>query len=208
MVESYVVKKLLRAMPTRFLQITSAIEQFGDLVTMSVEELVRSLKGHDERLGGKNESTKGTGQLLRTEEEWIKRDKEENKLLLTKEEWIKRSKCDKDQQEEVNIDQVPDGEPALLLTECEEQENNVLLINEEKVNPRLDYNKVANTTISNLWYMDNDASNLMIGHKSKFKELNEDITGQVKFGDRSLVPIKGKGSILIKCKDGDDHWYP
>ncbi|KAL8120299.1 hypothetical protein AgCh_017457 [Apium graveolens] len=91
MAESYVVNKVLRAMPTRFLQITSAIEQFGDLETMSVEELVGSLKAHDERLGGKNESTKGTGQLLLTEEEWRKRDKEERKLLLTREEWIQRS---------------------------------------------------------------------------------------------------------------------
>ncbi|XP_074327749.1 uncharacterized protein LOC141665661 [Apium graveolens] len=177
MVESYVVKKVLRAMPMRFLQITSAIEQFGDLETMSVEELVGSLKAHDERLCGKNESTGGTGQLLLTEEEWRKRDKEESKLLLTREEWIKRSKRDKDQREEVNIAQVPDDEPALLLIESEEQEKNVLLINEEKINPRLDNNKATNTTVSNLWYLDNGASNHITRQKSKFKELNEDITG-------------------------------
>lgn len=40
--------------------------------------------------------------------------------------------------------------------------------------------------------------------KIKFKELNEDITGQVKFGDGSLVLIKGKGSISVKCKNGDE----
>ncbi|XP_074336223.1 uncharacterized protein LOC141673378 [Apium graveolens] len=38
--ETYVVKKLLRAVPVKFLQITSAIEQFGDLEKMSVEEVV------------------------------------------------------------------------------------------------------------------------------------------------------------------------
>lgn len=37
--EDYVVKKLLRAVPIRFLQIASAIEQFGNLETMSVEEV-------------------------------------------------------------------------------------------------------------------------------------------------------------------------
>ncbi|KAL8120305.1 hypothetical protein AgCh_017463 [Apium graveolens] len=52
----------------------------SDFEAMSMNE------GHDERLGGKNKSTKGTGQLLRTEEEWRKKDKEESKLLLTKEE--------------------------------------------------------------------------------------------------------------------------
>lgn len=47
--ESYVVKKLLRAVPSRFLQITSAMEQFGKLNEMSIEEAVGSLKAHEER---------------------------------------------------------------------------------------------------------------------------------------------------------------
>ena len=38
MKESYVVKKLIRAIPSKFLQIASTIEQFGDLENMSVEE--------------------------------------------------------------------------------------------------------------------------------------------------------------------------
>ncbi|KAL8123367.1 hypothetical protein AgCh_011368 [Apium graveolens] len=50
--EAYVVKKLLRAVPSKFLQIASAIEQFGDLERMSVEEVVGSLKAHEERLRG------------------------------------------------------------------------------------------------------------------------------------------------------------
>lgn len=35
--EGYVVKKILRAMPPKFLQITSAIEQFEKIEEMSVE---------------------------------------------------------------------------------------------------------------------------------------------------------------------------
>lgn len=50
--ESYVVKKLLHAVPSRFLQIVSTLEQFGNLETLSVEEVVGSLKAHDERLKG------------------------------------------------------------------------------------------------------------------------------------------------------------
>lgn len=41
--EGYVVKKLLRAVPSKFLQITSMIEQFGNLDTMTIEEAVGSL---------------------------------------------------------------------------------------------------------------------------------------------------------------------
>lgn len=88
--ESYVVKKMLRAVPARFLQIVSAIEQFGKLEEMSVEEIVGSLKAHEERMHGQIE--KAPGQLMMTEEEWVKREASEGKkLLLRKEEWLKRS---------------------------------------------------------------------------------------------------------------------
>ncbi|XP_020250569.1 uncharacterized protein LOC109827953 [Asparagus officinalis] len=50
--EAYVVKKLLRAVPPKFLQIASTIEQFGNLNTMTVEEVIGSLKTHEERVRG------------------------------------------------------------------------------------------------------------------------------------------------------------
>lgn len=89
MKESYVVKKFLRAVPSKFLQITSTMEQFGNLETMTLEEAVGSLKAHEERLKGKTEANET--QLLLTKEEWDKRESNEGKLLLTKEEWIKRT---------------------------------------------------------------------------------------------------------------------
>ncbi|XP_022955161.1 inositol transporter 4-like isoform X3 [Cucurbita moschata] len=72
--EIFVVKKFLRAVPSRFMQIVTSIEQFGDLKNMSVEEVVGRLKVHEERLRGYE-------------------DKEEEKhLLLTHEEWLARTK--------------------------------------------------------------------------------------------------------------------
>lgn len=44
MEEAYVVKKLLRAVPSKFLQIASAIEQFGNLEEMSLEEVIGSIQ--------------------------------------------------------------------------------------------------------------------------------------------------------------------
>lgn len=88
--EEYVVKKLLRAVQTKFLQIASAIEQFGNLEAMTVEEVIGSLKAHEERLQGPIEHNEGQ-QLLLTEEEWLKRKNGDGKLLLTREEWLKKS---------------------------------------------------------------------------------------------------------------------
>lgn len=82
------VKKLLRAVPAKFLQIVSTMEQFGDLETMTVEEVVGSLKAHEERLNGQVESF--LRELMLTEEEWAKKDNKSGKLLLTKEEWKRR----------------------------------------------------------------------------------------------------------------------
>jgi len=52
------------------------------------------------------------------------------------------------------------------------------------------------------WYLDNWASNHMTGDSRKFTVLDEGVTGKVRFGDGS-VEIKGKGSILFRCKTGD-----
>lgn len=86
--KTYVVKKLLRAVPSKYLQITSTIEQFGNLEEKTVEEIFGRLKAHDERLRGKIEGS--VDQLLLTEVDWRKKEVNESKLLLTKEEWMKK----------------------------------------------------------------------------------------------------------------------
>jgi hypothetical protein len=50
--ETYAVKKFLCVVPNKFLQIASTIEQFGDLKTMTVEEVIGRMKAHEEPLGG------------------------------------------------------------------------------------------------------------------------------------------------------------
>lgn len=71
--EAYVVKKLLRAVSSKFLQLASTLEQFGDLETMTTEEVIGRLKAHEERM-------KGHG------------DADDRKLLLTHQEWSEKYK--------------------------------------------------------------------------------------------------------------------
>ena len=56
--EISVIKKFLRAIPPRFMQIVTSIEQFGDLKNMSVEEVVGRLKVHEERFCGYEDKEK------------------------------------------------------------------------------------------------------------------------------------------------------
>lgn len=92
-----------------------------------------------------------------------------------------------------------DDEPMLLAAEvCELAQ----VANEERVAPTLCI-KEETLVESDLWYLDNGASNHMTGQRSKFKELDEGINGHIKFGDNSMVQIKGKGSIMLQCKNGE-----
>ena len=48
------------------------------------------------------------------------------------------------------------------------------------------------------WYLDSGASNHMTGSKVAFSELDDDVTGTVKFGDGSRVAIQGRGTIIFR----------
>nr|GEU60354.1 zinc finger, CCHC-type [Tanacetum cinerariifolium] len=86
-----------------------------------------------------------------------------------------------------------DLEPTLLMAVLEDEEQNVSL-HEENVGYK-------ETNKDSLWYLDNGASNHMTGVREHFKELDEKVSGKVKFGDGSYIEIKGKGSILIEFDD-------
>lgn len=44
----------------------------------------------------------------------------------------------------------------------------------------------------------------MTGFRSKFKTLDDEVTGLVRFGDGSTVSIKGKGTVGFQCKNGEE----
>ena len=49
------------------------------------------------------------------------------------------------------------------------------------------------------WYLDSGASNHMTGSKAAFSELDDDVTGTMKFDDGSRVAIQGRGTIIFRC---------
>lgn len=114
-----------------------------------------------------------------------------------------KSRRDKEKSPEANLVQAhDDDEPALLLAKCGEKVDDIILLNKETI-PKLSAHDAISRE-SNVWYLDNGASNHMTGQRSKFASLDEGIQGQVKFGDGSLVEIKGKRSIMLQCKNGEE----
>ena len=76
------------------------------------------------------------------------------------------------------------------------------MLNVEKVMANL-LTKGEDRVETNMWYLDNGANNHVIGDRTKFKKLDKELIGNMKFGDGSIVWIQGKRSILFQCKNGD-----
>nr|GFA05368.1 ribonuclease H-like domain, reverse transcriptase, RNA-dependent DNA polymerase [Tanacetum cinerariifolium] len=94
-------------------------------------------------------------------------------------------------------------EPTLLMAILEESDerNQVKEVEKQKVSLYEEDVGYKETNMDSLWYLDNGASNHMTGVREHFKELDEKVSGKVRFGDGSYIEIKGKGSILIECDD-------
>lgn len=110
---------------------------------------------------------------------------------------------DKDVQKEVNLSRIQDDEPALLMAGIQDKNTSTMLLKEETVIPKL-RTYVGEHRESQVWYLDNGASNHMTGQRGKFTQLDESMSGQVRFGDGSTVSKKGRGVIPFKCKNGEE----
>lgn len=119
------------------------------------------------------------------------------------------AKPKREQRAEANLTQINDDEPALLVAELKHYTNitdvRMMLHNTGTVKATTNIGKEIESKIEeNIWYLDNGASNHMTGHREKFTKLDESVAGQVKFGDGSVVHIRGKGSIQLLCKNGEE----
>nr|GFB76940.1 zinc finger, CCHC-type [Tanacetum cinerariifolium] len=87
------------------------------------------------------------------------------------------------------------------ILEDTDQGNKVKEVEDQKVSLHEEDVGYKETSKDSLWYLDNGASNHMSGVREHFKELDEKVSGKVKFRDGSYIEIKGKGSILLECDD-------
>nr|GEU49996.1 zinc finger, CCHC-type [Tanacetum cinerariifolium] len=88
-----------------------------------------------------------------------------------------------------------DLELTLLMAILEDsnEEKHVKEVKEQKVSLHEEDVGYKETNMDSLWYLDNGASNHMTEVREHFKELDEKVSGKVRFGDGSYIEIKGKG---------------
>ena len=71
--------------------------------------------------------------------------------------------------------------------------NEIIYLHERNVKP-LNFKTCPN---SEIWYLDNGASNHMSGDRDFFISIDESVTGKVRFGDDSRINIQGRGSVSV-----------
>ena len=74
-------------------------------------------------------------------------------------------------------------------------------LNEERARVKF---RRSPTDTDDSWYLDTGASNHMTGDDSVFAELDRSVSGKVRFGDGSIVKIRGRGTVMFAI-DNDRH---
>ncbi|KAL8158094.1 hypothetical protein AgCh_002703 [Apium graveolens] len=190
--ETYVVKKIRRAVPTR------RENNEGQLLLTREDCLKRTNK----------EGTRCVGENCAIDVNRGIRDKSRVRSFNCQAYGHFIAECrkprkERDVQKEVNLSKIQEDEPALLIAETGETEIKSMLLKEDTIIPNL-RRENEDQRESQVWYLDNGANNHMTGQRGKFRELNEQVTGKVKFGDGSTVNIKGKGLVTFQCKNGEE----
>nr|GEW95942.1 zinc finger, CCHC-type [Tanacetum cinerariifolium] len=197
------VRKLLSSVPKRFIQIMATIEQFTDLEETTLDETIGFKNGgherfrsyqdnkQDEKTKQFNNEKKPSHKFKRNNFQKGTKDSSKVKCYNCNKFGHVRRNCKlKDKgQEQSNLVQ-EDVEPTLLMAVQEKgDKGEKIFLNEKEIKP-----KKYISTDESLWYLDNGASNHMTVIRTHFKEVDEKISGRVRFGDGSYVKIKGKYS--------------
>lgn len=203
------VKKFLKSLPRKkHIHIVASLEHVLDLKTITFEDIVGRLKAYEERINDEEEAQDDQSKLMYTNVETNYYGNYKNRGRGGRGTYRGRGRgryggrdlsqitcfrCDKN-------GHFASLCPDLLLKLQETQNadklmmNEVVYLNEKHCVPS---NFETNIDGEEYWYLDNGASNHMTGDKRYFNQLEETVTGKVRFGDDSRIDIKGKGTIAF-----------
>ncbi|KAG9440556.1 hypothetical protein H6P81_020721 [Aristolochia fimbriata] len=209
------VEKALISVNKKFQPKVSAIEEFKDLSKVTLNSLLGSLQAYEIRL--KDDDEEETVQALQSQltlksekgrspnnsgkkggkYKGEKQDSVDHKGKKKDKSYIKCFNCQEFGHYKSDCPKLKKGQNGhyakmAMYGESDSNSENALLLTCD----------VAVEEKNNLWFLDTGCSNHMTGQRDLFTSLDNTVTTEVKFGNDSRIPVKGKGQIGIKAKDG------
>ncbi|CAL9010602.1 unnamed protein product, partial [Prunus brigantina] len=215
-----IVQKLLFSLPKSYDSICSVIEHSKDLETLEVQEVVASLKSFELRLDRHTEnSTEKAFTSLN-----VGRKNLENGIAsadqISQKNWKSNDgnkmackHCDKFHYGKRWYEGKPKchgcGKPGHMIRDCHGHKNvqRVNYANQEEDFGTLFYvcNAATDVKVNHSWYIDSGCSNHMTGDEGLLVNIQRNLNSKVKMGTGEVVPVAGKGTLVIKTKLGKKH---
>ncbi|KAG9453117.1 hypothetical protein H6P81_006021 [Aristolochia fimbriata] len=212
------VEKALRSVNKKFQPKVSAIEEFKDLSKVTLNSLLNSLQAYEIRLKDddeeeivqalqsqltlKSEKGRSPNTFGKKEEKYKgeKQDSMDHKGKKKDKSHIKCFNCHEFGHYKSDYPKLKKGQNGhyakmAMFGESDSNSENALLLT----------SAVAVEEKNNMWFLDTGCSNPMTGQRDLFTSFDTTVTTEVKFGNNSQIPVKEKGQIGIKTKDGSVH---
>ncbi|GKU96956.1 hypothetical protein SLEP1_g10137 [Rubroshorea leprosula] len=201
-----IVEKILQSMTTKFNYVVCSIEKSNNIEAL--DELQNSLLVHEWKINRQDkqeqavqisqtqalQTTVNSRAVGRGKEIWKGRPRSDNRSKSAGKANIECFRCHKyghyRSECRVNLNR---GESSNFAEHNEKNDDSSLFM----VCLPKEVNK------KNVWYLDTGCNNHMCGDKSAFSDLDESCQDKVKFGDNSIIAVKGKGKgkVTIHAKD-------
>eukprot|EP00253_Pinus_taeda_P002334 PITA_02334 len=235
--ERKIVEKILRCLPSRFEAVVVAIEETKDLSQFTVDELSASLMSHEHRMSRGTDSSleqafktqmSFSQRRSRGRANNRGRGRSQNRGRFYPANTSGRS-CNQNQDEGSSKHQAHGQRYdksqvqchyckkfGHYANECRRKQNdmnsrqNVNFANEENKNSKnvLLTCNVAQDKQEDVWFLDSGCSNHMTRNIAMFANLDEDVKSEVTTGTDSKIAVKGKGSLSIRARNGEQMIVP
>ncbi|CAL2238017.1 unnamed protein product [Prunus armeniaca] len=226
-----IVQKLLFSLPKSYDSICSVIEHSNDLETLEVQEVVASLKSFELRLDRHTENSTekaftslNVGRKNLDPSLNVGRKNLENGIAsadqISQKNWKSNDgnkmackHCDRFHYGKCWYEGKPKchgcGKPGHMIRDCYGHKNvqRVNYANQEEDCGTLFYvcNAATDVKVNHSWYIDSGCSNHMTGDEGLLVNIQRNLSSKVKMGTGEVVPVAGKGILVIKTKLGKKH---
>eukprot|EP00253_Pinus_taeda_P006584 PITA_06584 len=235
--ERRIVEKILRSLPSRFEAVVVVIEETKDLSQFTVDELSASLMSDEHRLSRGTDSSleqafktqmsfsqrKGRGSAnnrgrgrSQNRGRYYPASTSGRSFNQNEDEGSSKQQAHGQRYDKSQVQCHYCKKYGHYANECRKKQNdmnsrqNVNFANGENRNSKnvLLTCNIAQDKQEDVWFLDSGCSNHMTGNIAMFANLDEDVKSEVTTGIDSKIVVKGKGSVSIRARNGEQMTVP